>query len=217
MPAAAVAIPAVISAGSSVGQMVSGNKMARQAKREIDNYQRQDLINPYEGLQVSTLGADRQREDLARSIATLANQAAMGGSRGILGLAPQMLAQQNQQTAQIASELDQQEKQRQQLIARGNEMVQNMNEVREQQDLAGLGQMWQTGRAETMNGINNLVQTGLSTTNAFANMENGGASAGTGGSLKTSVTPVLNAFGMNGQNVSIFPTYNPLAIYRPKF
>lgn len=243
MPAAAVAIPAIISAGASVGQMVGGRKMAREARKEIDDYQRQDLTNPYEGLQVSTLGADRQRQDLARSIATLANQAAMGGSRAILGLAPQLLAQQNQQTAQIAAELDQQEKQRQQLIARGNEMVQNMTEVREQQDLAGLGQMWQTGRAETMNSVNNLVQTGLSTANAFANMQNGGNSGTTntggvgsnigiqkilhGADVSYAQNPISNGyisngivpnFGFNPGGIFASPTtYNPFDIYRPKF
>ena len=178
MPAAAVAIPAVISAGASVGQKVSGGKMAKEAKKAIDNYQRQDLVNPNERIQVSTLGADRQREDLARTMASYANLAAMGGTRGIIGTMPNMLQQQSQQDAQIAANLDEQEKQRQYAIAQGDAMVQNMTENREQQDLAGLGQMWNTGRQERMNGINNLVQTGISTASAFANMSDGGGSSG---------------------------------------
>ena len=161
MPAAAVAIPTAISGVASIGQMISGNKASKKAQEAIDNYKRQELTNPYEGLQVSTLGADRQREDLARSISIMANNSIMGGSRAILGLAPQMLAQQNQQEAQIMANLDEQEKQQQQMIARGNEMVQNMQENREQNDLMGLGNALNTARQEKMNGLNNIVQTGM--------------------------------------------------------
>ena len=161
MPAAAAAIPTAISGVASIGQMISGNKAAKKTQEAIDNYKRQDLTNPYESLQVSTMGADRQREDLARSISTMANNSVMGGSRAILGLAPQMLAQQNQQEAQIMANLDEQEKQRQQMVARGNEMVQNMQENREQNDLMGLGNALNTARQERMNGVNGLMQTAM--------------------------------------------------------
>jgi len=175
MPAAAVAIPTAIGGIASIGAMISGDKASKKAQEAIDNYKRQELTNPFEGLQVSTLGADRQREDLARSISIMANNSIMGGSRAILGLAPQMLAQQNQQEAQIMANLDEQEKQRQQMIARGNEMVQNMQENREQNDLMGLGNALNTARQEKMNGLNNLVQTGmgvakLGSEGAFKNM-----------------------------------------------
>ena len=86
MPAA-VAVPLIttaVSAGTSILQTSAANRAANKAQRDIKNYQRQDIVNPNLGLQVSTLGADRQREDLSRSIATMANQAAMGGSRSIL-------------------------------------------------------------------------------------------------------------------------------------
>lgn len=178
MPAAGVVIPAVMSAGASVGQMLSGNKLTRDAKKAIDEYRRQDLLNPYERLQVSTLGADRQREDLARSMATGINQLAMGGSRSIMGGLANMLEQQRQQEAQIAANLDQQSQVINQAKAQGDAMVQNMQEQRELQDLQGLGNMWNTGRQETASGINNLVQTGLSTANAFANLSDGGGGSG---------------------------------------
>lgn len=178
MPAAGVVIPAVMSAGASVGQMLSGNKLTRDAKKAIDEYRRQDLLNPYERLQVSTLGADRQREDLARSMATGINQLAMGGSRSIMGGLANMLEQQRQQEAQIAANLDQQSQVINQAKAQGDAMVQNMQEQRELQDLQGLGNMWNTGRQETAGGINNLVQTGLSTAQALSDLNSGGTSSG---------------------------------------
>ena len=56
-----------------------------------------------------------------------------------------------------------------------NEMVQNMQENREQNDLMGLGNALNTARQEKMNGLNNIVQTGmgvakLGSEGAFKNM-----------------------------------------------
>ena len=162
MPAAIPLVGLAVSAGTSIYSATQANKKAKKAQKAIDGYQRQDLANPYESLQVSTLGADRQREDLARAVATNANLAAMGGSRAILGLSPQMIAQQNAQNAQIVANLDEQEKQRQQLIAGGGMQVQGMTEQRENNDLLGLGNLLQTARAERTSAINGLIQSGTS-------------------------------------------------------
>ena len=163
MPAA-VAVPLIttaVSAGTSLRQTSAANRQVKKTQQAIDNYKRQDIVNPNLALQVSTLGADRQREDLSRSIATMANQAAMGGSRAILGLAPNMIGQQMQQEQQIAANLDQQEAQRQAAVAQGQGMVMQMTEQRENADLAGLGNQLNVARQESANGMNNLIQTGL--------------------------------------------------------
>lgn len=148
----------VLSAGTGLLQSISAGKQAKRYQEMIDNYQRQEITNPYENLQVSTLGADRQREDLARSVSTMANNASMGGSRAIVGLAPNILQQQQDNEAKIVADLDQQEKQRQQLIAQGAGMVQQMTEQRENQDLAGLGQGLATANQNKANGINTFAQ-----------------------------------------------------------
>lgn len=163
MPAAAV--PAIVSgasglitAGTGLAQSISAGKRARDYQRMIDNYRRQTLTNPYAGLQVSTMGADRQREDLARTMSTFADNAAMGGSRAIVGLAPNAIQQQMEQEAKIMANLDEQFKQNQRLQAEGNNIVQQMQENRENNDLAGLGQALQTARQERANGINTFAQ-----------------------------------------------------------
>lgn len=190
MPAA-VAVPLIstaVSAGTSLLQTSAANKQAKKTQQAIDNYQRQDIVNPNLGLQVSTLGADRQREDLSRSIATMANQAAYGGSRAILGLAPNMLGQQMQQEQQIAGNLDQQEAQRQAAVAQGEAMAMQMTEQRENADLAGLGTQLNVARQERANGINNLVQTGFGAANLGLEMNrqglfNGGQGTGGGSAI----------------------------------
>ena len=176
MPAA-VAVPLIstaVSAGTSLLQTSAANRQAKKTQQAIDNYQRQDIVNPNLGLQVSTLGADRQREDLSRSIATMANQAAYGGSRAILGLAPNMLGQQMQQEEQIAGTLDQQEAQRQAAVAQGEGMVTQMTEQRENADLAGLGNQLNVARQERANGINNMLQTGFGAASLGLEMNNAG-------------------------------------------
>lgn len=171
MPAAVPLITTGISAATSIGSSLlakgSANKRAKEAQSLLENYQRQDIVNPYENIQVSTLSADRQREDLARAIATNAQYAAMGGGRAIAGIAPQLVAQQNTQEAQILANLDEQEKQRQQLIARGDEMVQGMIEQRENNDLMGIGNSLNVARQEGVNAQNNLTSA-LMTTGGLA-------------------------------------------------
>lgn len=165
MPLAAAAIPAIagaaITAGTGLVQSLQAGKAKRQAQQAIEDYQRQQLENPYANLQASTAGADLQRQDLARSVATFADNAALGGSRAIVGLMPNVLQQQIAQEQKIAADLDQQYIQNQQLAAQGQGMVQQMQEQREKDDLLGLGQSYQTARAEQGAGYQAIGQAGL--------------------------------------------------------
>lgn len=82
MPLGAAAIATIagsaVTAGTGIAQAIGAGKRKREALEAIQNYDRQDLTNPYNNLQVSTAGSDLQREDLARSIATFADNASMG-------------------------------------------------------------------------------------------------------------------------------------------
>ena len=164
MPAAIPIATLAISAASTAYSISRAEKERKEAARrtqELENYDRQDLTNPYQDMQVSTLGADRQREDLARSTANVAGQAAQGGSRAILGITPALMQQQITQNAQIASGLDQQEFARQQAIAQGNMGIQGMYEQREQQDIAGLGNAINVANFQAQNNMDNAIKTGL--------------------------------------------------------
>lgn len=149
---------AVLGAGTGIAGAISQGKQAKNYQKQIENYKRQTLVNPYADLQVSTLGADRQREDLARTMTTYGNLAAMSGTRGIASLLPNLTQTQNDQTAKIAANLDEQQKQIDQLKAQGEMQVQGMTEQRENNDLLGLGQAYQTARAQQQQGINQIAQ-----------------------------------------------------------
>lgn len=153
---------AVIGAGTGIAGAISQGKQAKNYQKQIENYQRQTLVNPYANLQVSTLGADRQREDLARTMTTYGNLAAMSGTRGIASLLPNLTQTQNDQTAKIAANLDEQQKQIDQLKAQGEMQIQGMTEQRENNDLLGLGQAYQTAKANQAQSMGMIAQ-GLGT------------------------------------------------------
>ena len=222
MPAA-VAVPLIstaVSAGTSLLQTSAANRQAKKTQQAIDNYKRQEIVNPNLALQVSTLGADRQREDLSRSIATMANQAAMGGSRAILGIAPNLLNAQLQQGQQIAGNLDQQEAQRQQAVAQGQGMVTQMMEQRENADLAGLGNQLNVARQESANGMNNLIQTGLGAATLGLEMNKQGLFGGGKTPDSLSNQGIYRQNGV-GSNMTILPgasvDYNPIAFMNPLY
>jgi len=124
----------------------------------------------------------------------MANQAAMGGSRSILGIAPNLLNAQMQQEQQIAGQLDEQEARRQAAVAQGEAQVQAMMEQRENADLAGLGNQLNVARQERANGINNLVQTGFGIANLALEMNKQGlfnGSQGTGGGSAIGIKTIL--------------------------
>lgn len=158
VPAIVAAVGGVASAGSGLMQSISAGKQAKKLQQQIDNYRRQNLTNPYDGVQVSTMGSDLQREGIARSIANLSDQAAAGGGRAIVGLGANAIAQQIGQEQQIAANLDQQVAQIEQMKAAGRGQVQQMTEQRERDDLLGLGQAMATAKQNQANGMNTFAQ-----------------------------------------------------------
>ena len=230
---AAIALgSSALSAGTGLAGYLSQGKQARKYQEQIQNYERQKLVNPFAGLQVSTLGADRQREDLNRTMTTYGNLASLSGTRGIASLLPNLTQTQNDQTAKIAANLDEQEKQRQQLIAQGDAQVQSMQENREQNDLLGLGNALQTAKANQAQSMGMIAQglgiLGYAATNGVF----GGKTSNNAGSLKSFseiqipnlsipqskmiINPNGNSLIMDYLTGKVSPQVNPFMQYRPK-
>ena len=231
--AAIAAGSAVLSAGTGLAGYLSQGKQARKYQEQIQNYERQKLVNPFAGLQVSTLGADRQREDLNRTMTTYGNLASLSGTRGIASLLPNLTQTQNDQTAKIAANLDEQEKQRQQLIAQGDAQVQSMQENREQNDLLGLGNALQTSKANQAQSMGMIAQ-GLGTLGyaAAGGMFNGTPKINADFNTKQFdnfkipdlsipqskmiINPNGNSLIMDYLTGRVTPQVNPFIQYRPK-
>ena len=208
---------AVLGAGNGVVGAITQGKQARNYQKQIENYQRQKLVNPYADLQVSTLGADRQREDLARTMTTYGNLAAMSGTRGIASLLPNLTQTQNDQTAKIAANLDEQQKQIDQLKAQGEMQIQGMTEQRENNDLLGLGQAYQTARAQEQQDINQIAQSIGTLGYAAANGMFNGTTSNNGSSLNsldTGTRAQLQVTDIN-QRPSFITTNNGSIVFNP--
>lgn len=220
-PAAISAVSGLASTGVGLYQSIQEGNRRKQMEDYLANYQRQELANPMEGLQVSTLGADRQREDLARSLSTVANQAAQGGSRAIASITPQATQQLMDNEAKIMADLDQQYRQNQQLIAQGAAQVQAMQENREQNDLLGIGnamneasQNQNNAMTQAAQGLMGLGLMGASGgfNNLFGNNNTQGAQSSPiqFGNINTQLKlPQYNGLGSNINT-------NPFLQYRPK-
>lgn len=194
MPIALVAVAAV-GLGLSVYQTVDAKKKEKEAKKAAEEYDRQQLKNPYEDLQVSTLGAELQQQNLNNQVSTAVDTLRAGGTRAVLGGLPTLYDNVIQANQQIAAGLDQQYNQNQQLSAQGTAMVQGMTEQRERDDLLGIGNAMNTARQEYNQGLSNTVK-------SVANV----ASAASTLPQSTNSTPSFGSTGLFGRNaVAIKP------------
>lgn len=167
-------------------QAYKGAKDAKDAKNALNNYQRQDFSNIAEGLQVSTLGADLQREEQARLSATQVDTLAGAGVRGVLGGLGRVEAGNQMTSRQIAADLDMQQKQIDQMRAQDEANIRSMQEQREMQDIAGLSSQYNAGNQMMWEGIGGIAQTGIS---------------GLGAMGKGDVTNTNKAYAQNFKNM----------------
>lgn len=196
-------IAAGVSAVGGIVKGIAGAKQAKQAREAIQNYKRQELKNVYGDLEVSTLGAELQREELARSTATSVQALQQGGARALgigVGRVQEIAVDQSRQ---IGSDLDRQKQTIDQLKAGGEADLQSMRERREEADLAGLGNQLNVGQQNLMGGIGDVA-------GAFTA---GATSGATGAAGKTN--PYLDASG----NVKAEQTTanNPFQVNNPLF
>jgi hypothetical protein len=143
-------------------QAISGAKQRRDAQQALEDYKRQELTNVAEGLQVSTLGADLQREEQARLAGTQVGALQSAGVRGLVGGLGRVEAGNQMVNRQIAADLDAQQKQIDQMRAQDEANIRGMQEQREMSDIAGLSSQYNAGNAMLWQGISGIAQSGIS-------------------------------------------------------
>lgn len=154
---AAITSAAVAVAGGAY-QAISSAKQAREAKDALVNLKTPELKNIAEGLQVSTLGADLQKEELGRQYASGVDALRSGGIRGVIGGLNNLTAQQNIANRQIGADLDMQQKQIDQIRAQDEQRIQGVKEQRYQGDVAALSSQYNAGQQGLMQGISGMAQ-----------------------------------------------------------
>jgi hypothetical protein len=143
-------------------QAYQGHKNAQDGRDALADYKRQDLAksNPYKNLQISTVGSDIMRQDNQINSANAIDAMREGGSRGIAML-PMLTARNNQANQETRAYLDNQVLKRDYAIAGDETAIRDMQENRENADLAGIGQQIQTGRQDMWSGFRGAASSAM--------------------------------------------------------
>lgn len=158
------------SVGKGISDMSRGDKIASQAMKDLEGYQRQDLDNAYAGMSVPTQGYEMKREQAMQTQAEVGSILSSQGSRGAIGGAISLAESTNQTMEAISAELTQAEFQLNQLMAEDEARIRGIVEQRESQDIAGLGARAAYGESLKESGGSRLVSTLGSTANLAYNM-----------------------------------------------
>lgn len=225
MPIAAVAIAAV-GLGLSVYQTVDAKKRQKEAEQAAQEFERQQLKNPFENLQVSTLGSDLQQQNLNNQVTTATDVLRSGGARAVLGGLPSIYDNVIQANQQIAAGLDQQYNQNQKSAAEGAMAIQNLQEQRDMEDLLGIGNAINTARQEYNQGLTSIVQSGaaLAQAGVAAGSSNSSSQSNKSASPSLGSTPGLfssgrDAVAIKTSNINNQPIFNSpnIAVNKPYY
>ena len=137
---------------------ISAGKQKKKIAQEIANQKEVKLTNIADGLQVSTLGSDLQKEEQARLAATQTSALADAGSRA-LGVGVGRVSAQNQNVnANIAADLDAQQKNIDMMKAQDEGRIQMTKEQRQQAKLAALSSQYAGAQDAQAQGMGNMMQ-----------------------------------------------------------
>lgn len=161
-------------------QSLGAAKQKKKIAKEIANQKEVKLTNIADGLQVSTLGSDLQKQEQGRLAATQTNALAEGGSRALIGGIGQVAAGSQNVNANIAADLDAQQKNIDMMKAQDEGRIQMTKEQRQQAKLAALSGQYAASADAQAQGMGNMIQgVGMA----------GGALAGSGKLAGTPKTP----------------------------
>lgn len=159
--AAATTIIGGLGLAKGIYDSASGSKRKNQYQDELNSYQRQTLDNVYKNMPISTIGTDIMREETSKNMATSMNSIGRAGTRAIIGATPKLVADRNTVNRTIQKDIDDQVIKRNYAIASDDARIQQMQEQREYQDLAGLGNAIDTARQDTNMGMNTILNSGM--------------------------------------------------------
>lgn len=183
-----------VSLGSNISRIRRGNQIARQASRDLNNYQRQPLRNAYAGISVPTQGYTMQMREAQRSQAETAYLASQYGAQG-LSMAPRIASVTNQAMNAISAQIVESENRLKMLMAEDEARIRNIREGREQQDIAGIGSRMAYGQSLSEAGREGIVSTLASGAELASTAFGGVGSSGGGGGSSTQTTNVSQNYG----------------------
>ena len=149
---------AILGAAGGIAKGVMGAIQASKARKAIENYQRQDLVNVHEGRSVSTKAQEYAQEQLAMSASTAMQGIQASGVRGVVGATSKIVGNAVDSAQKIGAQIDVAQTQLEADIAQDDANIRGMQEQRENADLAGLGQQLAVGQENLFSGIGDVAQ-----------------------------------------------------------
>ena len=194
-PLAIPLIAAGVSAAASLYQTVSGISQKAKARNMAREYKRQSLSNVYKNLGMSTAAEEAASERISRNVATQTEALSKLGSRGVGRIGA--VAQQSQEAqTQVSASLDQKKRELDRLIAGDEIRIQQTEEQRDRDNIAGMGQLGYVGSQNIASGVGNIAD-----------------SAGQFARLFSDKGAVTDAGGGNSSIANISSTYDVNEIY----
>lgn len=138
-------------------QAIDGMNRSKKAQRELNNYERQELDNAFENVQISTMGADLMREEGARTTANLVDATQMGGARTVIGGIPRVVGASNEINREAAKMLDDQVQRREYAIAGDNARIEGITENRDNANINALSSQVDAGRKDMWSGFGSAL------------------------------------------------------------
>jgi hypothetical protein len=171
----AVITGAAIAAGTaaySISQSVKAAKEKKAAARAINEQVAPELTNAGDGLQVSTLGSDLQRQDQAQLAANQVQAAQEAGTRGVIGSVGKISAGNQRVLNQTAADLDEQQKQIDYFKAQDNANIRNLDEQRFKDKLAALSSQYNSANTTQQQAIGKTIASTTPLLNSLTAVKN---------------------------------------------
>jgi hypothetical protein len=139
-------------------QSLSAAKAKKRAKAEADAMKEVPLTNIADGLQVSTIGANLQKEQQARLAAGQVDSMSEGGARSIIGGVGRVSAASQDVNNDISADLDQQQKNIDMVRAEDEGRIRNTKEERARAKLAAISSQYNAANDAQQQGYGNMIQ-----------------------------------------------------------
>ena len=186
----------VVGVGMSAYQAYSGAQQAEEAKKALENLPVQELKNPYENLQVSTMGADLKQQEQQRLEASQIEALQGAGVRGVVGGLGRVEAGSQAVAQQTGADLDAQRKAIDQAIASGSMTVQQMEEQRKNANIAALSSQVSAGQQQQWSGLQGMAQSASAAASGYSQLKGLNPQTTSGGTQSVSGTSPLAQAGI---------------------
>ena len=176
---AAITSAVIGGAGLVMGgiKAIDGAKRSKNAKNELNAYERETLDNAFKDISISTMGSDLLREENTRTSAGLTDALQQSGTRGIIGGIPRVVAATNEINQQAAKMLDDQVQNREYAIAGDNVRIEGMKERRDNDNIGALSSQVDAGRNDMWDGIMGGINAAGSMANSLGGLSSGARQA----------------------------------------